>query len=172
MSRVRIRFDWTGETERLHELLTPLADEVRATKQEELDIDVQTGDVVITAEYASINAVREICKVWIDLWGGDEWGESMDALYQASHTSYGLSDGDCARVTRILWKNLQSQKEWMDDEGHEYFDFSDEDMERVYEETRRMRDYWRNGGNLGPGPDADIGTATIASMPRWLFGEE
>jgi hypothetical protein len=134
-------------------------------------MDVQTP-VVITADYASITAIHDICEPWIEAWGGDEWGESMRYLLGATHTDYGLDDEDCARVARILWKNLDALKDWMDAEGHQYGLNEPDVRERAEREARKARDYWLKGGNLGDFGDTIAKTrATIDTLPGWLFGE-
>jgi hypothetical protein len=169
MPRVRAAFHWDGDHDELDRLLEPLAEAIKKQNHPEPDIDVDSV-IVITADYLSINAARGIARPWIRAWGGDEWGESMESLYEAGHTSHGLDDDDCARVTRILWKNLQAQKEWMDAEGHSYGLNEDEDRERAEEEAREARDYWLKGGNLGEDSRGEA-KVTIDSIPKWVFGD-
>lgn len=127
--------------------------------------------------YASINAVRDICEPWIELWGGDEWGESMRDLHGAAHTSYGLSDEDCATVAEILIRNVIALKEeWIEGEDYDMwgYGYDDESGPAALAETRKKsseaRDYWLKGGNLGDfSRTIQDAKETIEQMPAWLF---
>lgn len=128
--------------------------------------------IKIQPKYASINLVTDLCEPWIELWAGDEWGESMEALHRACHTSYGFSDEDCARLASILFENLEFMKGWMDDEGHDYGLTSDEDEAEVQAKCREIRDYWRKGGNLSHWyPAVTAAQETLKTIPAWIFGE-
>lgn len=128
--------------------------------------------VKILPTYASIECVRDICEVWIEAWSGDEWGESMDSLLSASHTSYGLDDEDCAVLARMLIRNLGVMKKWMDAEGRSYGLTSDELEAKLQERSRELREYWRKGGNLGSWEPAELAAnETLDTLPGWLFGE-
>lgn len=128
--------------------------------------------IKVLPSYASINAVVEICEPWIELWGGDEWGESMQNLAAACHTDYGFSDEDCALFASKLFENLEWQKRWVDEEGYAYGFKEPEDIKRVQEKAREVREYWRKGGNLTTWqPAIDAANETINTMPGWLFGE-
>lgn len=128
-------------------------------------------NIVIEPSYAAIQSVRDLCEVWIDLWGGDEWGDSMRALHAAAHTNYGFSDEDCALFTTRLLANLLDQKVWMDDEGRDYGLSNDEDEAAAQAECRKIRDYWLKGGNLGDKQTANTAKATMEMLPSWMFGE-
>jgi len=119
--------------------------------------------------YASIQPVRDLCWPWIDLWGGDEWGDPMRALHAASHIDYGFSDKDCAVLARMLLRNLISQKKWMDERGPEYELSYKENEECVRARCCELREYWRNGGPLGDSETGKISTETIKLMPDWMF---
>lgn len=165
---VHIKFGWTGDLNRLNELLKPLGKALETLDLPKIDVDLQST-VEIAANYSSIEPVRSIVEPWIDAWGGDEWGESMRALHSAGQVDYGLDDEDCARVMRILWKNLDAQKDWMDIEGHEYGLNDPEVQAEAAKRACEARDYWLKGGNLGVGKSAEIAKATIDSLPTWLF---
>jgi hypothetical protein len=134
-------------------------------------MSVPTTAVVVTPDYASINAVRGICEPWIELWGGDEWGESMLDLHGACHTDYGFVDEDCALFATRLVANLESQYEWMIEEGYQY-DFMQRDaVESVRVKCRKLRDHWLEGGNLKSEYASAVAKATIDTMPTWLYDE-
>jgi hypothetical protein len=126
----------------------------------------------VQPDYASINAVKSICRPWIEIWSGDEWGDVMHPLYDAIHTDYGLSDEDVAQLTQILCDNVVSMHEWMLNEGMDYGVCTEEDMENAAKEARESRDYWLNGGNLTSFDHAKrVAKETVDTLPRWLFGE-
>lgn len=127
--------------------------------------------VRVTATYASINCVSDICEPWIELWGGDEWGESMSGLHAACHTSYGFSDEDCALFATKLIENLEYQREWAED-NPDYSYWGSERMAQAQARCRELREYWLKGGNLTNfEPAVTAATNTLATMPSWLFGE-
>jgi hypothetical protein len=129
--------------------------------------------VIVTPNYGSISAVRDIAMAWITIWSGDEWGESMHSLHSACHTDYGFSDEDCALFASRLIENLIEQKEWIAVEGRSYGCSDPESEAEAATECRRLRDYWREGGNItGWEPVMAPARQTIDSMPAWLFGEE
>ncbi len=135
--------------------------------------------ITVKPEYVSINAVRDIAEPWIDLWGGDEWGESMRDALGASHTSYGFTDEDCATIAEILINNLIPMYDWAHDYGSGPWGYGwdAEDGERAVAETRKTareaRDYWLNGGNLGDWADGPVkAKETIDQLPNWLFEPE
>jgi hypothetical protein len=128
------------------------------------------SEVKITPDYQSINAVTDICEPWIEIWSGDEWGESMSSLHSACHTSYGFSDEDCALLASVLIRNLEIMKEWINNEGRLYGLHVPEDIAEAQEKSRNLREYWRDGGNLSY-PTQSV-TETIDSLPGWMFGEE
>jgi hypothetical protein len=130
--------------------------------------------IKIPANYSSIEPVRDICEEWINLWGGDEWGESMYGLHGASQTSYGLTDEDCAKVAEIMLENVIHQHKWMVEEGEPHYGLSPrEEEERVEAKCRQLREYWREGGNLrGFGDNAEKSTKMVDQLPPWMFGEQ
>lgn len=120
--------------------------------------------------YGAINAVRDICEPWIEIWSGDEWGESMRDLHGAAHTSYGLSDEDCATLAEILLRNVIAMHKWVEFEGHDYGLSTPEQEVQARAEATRLRDYWLKGGNLGTwGTTAEDAKAVIDTMPDWMF---
>ena len=125
--------------------------------------------ILVTPAYASINAVADICEPWIELWGGDEWGESMLNLQGACHTNYGFSDEDCALFASKLIENLVTQREWMLYEGWAYGFMEPDALESARKRCRELRDYWLQGGNLKDERSAADAKATIDTMPTWLF---
>jgi hypothetical protein len=133
--------------------------------------------IEVAPDYISIETVRNICEPWIDLWGGDEWGESMRDLHGACRTSHGFSDEDCALFATKLLENLISLKEeWIDREGYGLWGYSydDENGALALAETRtnarEARDYWLKGGNLGDWAGSPTkAQVVIAQMPSWLF---
>jgi hypothetical protein len=171
MVNVTLKFGWAGTDEELNEILRPLVEVLEGQEKQALDIDVSVP-LVITPDYASINAFKSIVGPWIDCYGGDEWYDVMSPLHQAIHTDYGLDDDDLARICRILWKNIDSMHEWMESEGHDYGLSSLEEEAEAAERARGAREYWLNGGNLTNSDHAkSTAKATIDSLPRWLFGE-
>lgn len=133
-------------------------------------------EVKVFPTYDSINAVRDICEPWIELWGGDEWGESMHWLHRACHTSYGFSDEDCALFASRLIENLLYAREWAEDYGSGLWgygwDYEDgsKALSEVRSKCRELRDYWLKGGNISS--HSDRARETIESMPSWLFEEQ
>lgn len=128
--------------------------------------------IKVEPDYISISAIADICEPWIEIWSGDEWGESLRAAHSATHTDYGLSDEDCATIAEIVVRNVIEQKVWMDEEGRDYELSSDELEATAAQEAREQRDYWLKGGNLGEWRGApDIAKRTIDQLPGWLFGE-
>lgn len=126
----------------------------------------------VQPNFVSINTVTNICEPWIELWGGDEWGESMSSLLSACHTSYGFSDEDCALFAQKLLDNLDSQHDWMLEEGYSYGFMEEDDLARTRKEACEQRDYWLNGGNFsGDEPSKKIAAETIATLPSWLFDD-
>lgn len=119
---------------------------------------------MIRPKYGAIESVRDICEPWIEAWGGDEWGDSMFNLHGAAHTSYGLSDEDCAVVAEILLRNVILGKEF----GDEYGDPDREALARS--EATERRDYWLKGGNLGDwATTIEDAKSSIEQMPDWFF---
>lgn len=135
--------------------------------------------IKVEPKYGSINAVRDICEPWIELWGGDEWGESMRDLHGASQTSYGLTDEDCATIAEILIRNVIALKnDWIDSDGYPMWGYGYDNesgakaLDEVWRATDKARAYWLKGGNLGTwGTTADDAKRVIDQMPLWLFGE-
>lgn len=136
-------------------------------------------EIEVRPQYASINAVADICEPWIDLWGGDEWGESMSALHSACHTSYGFSDEDCALFASRLINNLIATAP----DSYEYsggfwgYGWDGTDGRAALEQTRakcqEAREYWLSGGNMGCwGTSAEDAKHVIDQMPSWLFEEQ
>lgn len=138
-----------------------------------------TVPVVIKPEYSSIHCVADICEPWIELWGGDEWGESMRDLHGACHMDYGFSDEDCALFASKLIENLIFLKEdWIDGDGYDMwgYGYSAENgpiaLEETYQRCRDLRDYWSEGGNLKSfEPSKTVANETLDTLPKWLFGE-
>lgn len=128
--------------------------------------------MTVQPNYYSIEAVRNICEPWIQLWDGDEWGDSMWNLHGACHTSYGFSDEDCALFASKLLENLVSQKEWAVDEGADYGFANQDEIAHVQLEARKQRDYWLNGGNIQSDYAVQAATETISKLPKWLFEGE
>lgn len=128
--------------------------------------------VEVQPTYASIACVVDLCEPWIEIWSGDEWGESMDALARACHTDYGFSDEDCALFASKLFENLEAQKDWVLAEGYQY-DFWEEDRVSAAEEKcRELREYWKKGGNLTDWePAIQAANETLKVIPGWVFGE-
>lgn len=128
--------------------------------------------VKVTPDYASISCVAALCEPWIELWGGDEWGDSMRNLHGACHTDYGFSDEDCALFASKLFENLMIHKQWVDEEGHSYGFWQADDVESVQAECREIREYWAKGGNLTDWePAIQAAKATLETIPGWVFGE-
>lgn len=132
--------------------------------------------IKVDANYSAINAVRDICEPWIELHGGNEWGESMRDALGASHTSYGFTDEDCATIAQIMINNLLSMIGWLirDGEGPWGYGYDEEDgrlaLAQTQAEAAESRDYWLAGGNLGTfGDSGDKAKAVIDQMPIWLF---
>lgn len=128
--------------------------------------------VIITPQYASINAAADIAEPWIQLWSGDEWGESMTSLHGACHTSYGFTDEDCALFASKLWENLLAQKNWVDTEGRTYGFWEPVQIAATQERCRELRDYWKQGGNIKQEPYISAANETLDTIPAWVFGEE
>jgi hypothetical protein len=129
--------------------------------------------VKVAPEYASIECVRNLCEPWLEIWGGDEWGESMRDLHGACHTSYGFSDEDCALFASKLFENLAAQKAWMDDEGKGYGLTTPEQNAEAAARCRELRDYWQKGGNLTDWePAVKAANETLDTVPAWVFGED
>lgn len=125
---------------------------------------------MIRPQYGAIEAVRDITEPWIAIWDGDEWGESMWSLHGATHTSYGLSDEDCATVAEILLRNLIEQREWMEEEGKSYGLSEPEQEVKARKEATRLRDYWLKGGNLGDfHTTIEDAKSSIDQIPAWMF---
>ena len=94
----------------------------------------------------------------------------MQNLHGACHTDYGFSNEDCALFAFKLIENLQIQWIWMLEEGHNYGFMCPENLEATRIETKKRRDYWLAGGNLGDwGPVKAQAKRTIDTMPEWLF---
>ena len=130
-----------------------------------------TTEVLVTPEYVSIQCIRDICEPWLEIWGGDEWGDSMWNLHGAAHTSYGLSDQECAVIAKMLVDNVIIMKDWVDNEGSDY-GFLD-NFEHARKESTQRRDYWLKGGNLGDWADGPAkAKATIDTLPDWMFENE
>lgn len=130
----------------------------------------QEGRLYIPASYVGINTAVNICEPWVELWAGDEWGESMHALIQASHTDYGLSDADCAAVAEILTRNVIDMHGWANsEEGRDYFDADDVTLTRVREEATEAREYWLFGGNLRQETEHPDAVAVIRQLSDWMF---
>lgn len=135
---------------------------------------------MITVEpgYVSVEAVRDIVKPWIVLWGGDEWGESMMDLLGAAKTCYGFSDEDCALFATKLLENLIWLKEDMvDSQGEPMWGYGwgrggQEALDATRLEARKMRDHWLEGGNLNDWRSAAEGKKIIDQLPDWLFEPE
>ncbi len=135
--------------------------------------------VTVAADYAAINAARDIAKPWIELWGGDEWGESMRDAIGASHTSYGFTDEDCATIAQIMINNLicDEMTEFVLDYSGGLWGpgYDSEDGEKALEETqteaRESRAYWLEGGNIKSEHCQKMAKELIDQLPGWLFGE-
>lgn len=128
--------------------------------------------VEVLPSYASIQCVRDICQEWINLWSGDEWGEGMQALHAACHTDYAFSDEDCALFASKLFENVETQKDWVENEGYQYDITKAGDASEVQAKCREVRDYWRQGGNLTDwNPAIEAANKTINTIPGWVFGE-
>lgn len=125
----------------------------------------------IAPEYSAISAVRDICEPWIEVWGGDEWGESMFSLHAAAHTSYGFDDEDCALFATRLYENLMSQKVWMDEDGEDYGLNEPEVRKQAQTVAAERREYWLKGGNIPSEHSVAQATSVIEQMPAWLFEE-
>jgi hypothetical protein len=134
--------------------------------------------VIVKPAYVSIESVREICEPWIELWGGDEWGDVMRALHMASTTDYGFSDEDCALFTSKLIENLIIMKINWRDLGEDLwgYGYSPEDGKKAVAETRRkcrvIRDTWLDGDTFNFPERNKIVKETLDSLPKWLFEEE
>lgn len=125
----------------------------------------------VPPNYASISFVADVCEPWIDLYGGDEWGESMEALHRACHTSYGFSDDDCALFASKLLENLVHQHQWMEEEGYQYGLVEPEDQQRTEERCRGIRAHWLDGGNFsGDAVTMHLAEEVNKNLPSWLFG--
>lgn len=120
---------------------------------------------MIRPKYGAIESLRDICEPWIEIWSGDEWGDSMTHLLEAAHTSYGLSDEDCAIIAEILLRNVILAQEWADIYG------PDPKLEAAARtEATRLRDYWLKGGNLGDSfTTIEDAKSSIDQMPDWMF---
>jgi hypothetical protein len=126
----------------------------------------------VAPNYCAINAVRDIVEPWIELWGGDEWGESMRSAHSAAHTSYGFTDEDCAIFAEKLLENILFMKEFWDNNGEGLWGYSFDEIDGARAladaraESTKARDYWLEGGNL----KGDTGAVDlIAQLPEWLF---
>lgn len=127
--------------------------------------------VIVKPDYASIQPVRDLIEPWLEIWGGDEWGDSMRALHAAAHVDYGFSDEDCALFANKLLEYLFSQKTWIDEEGKTYGLSTVEQEREAKAECRKTRDYWLNGGNLGDKRTIATVRSTIKKLPDWMFEE-
>lgn len=137
------------------------------------------SSIEVPPEYVCIESIRDICEPWIELWGGDEWGESMRDLHGACHTSYGFSNEDCALFASKLIDNLIFLKEdWIDGDGYDMWGYGYDSengalaLAETVKKCRDSREYWLKGGNLGDwneGPER--AKALIDTLPGWLFGE-
>jgi hypothetical protein len=129
----------------------------------------------IEPAYSAIEAVRDILKPWIELWGGDEWGDSMSALHSAGHTSYGLDDADCALVTEILARNVLSMPKFYEEVGEPIWGYGwgpDDGpvaLANTRKESREARDYWLEGGNIKSERSKDSAKNAILALPDWMF---
>lgn len=130
----------------------------------------------VKPSYGAINAVRDICLPWIRLHGGDEWGESMSALYSACHTNYGFTDEDCALFASKLYDNLISMVHWLIMDGEPPWGYGYDELNgraalaKTQDQAAEAREYWLKGGNLGDwGTTKDDAKAVIDQMPKWLF---
>ena len=129
----------------------------------------------VQPSYPSIKCVCDVVEPWIDLLGGDEWGDSMRSLHGACHTDYGFSDEDCALFASKLFENLEHMKTtgWIDEDGPSYCLFTPDDVAATQQRCREIREYWRKGGNLGDfGDTVKTATETLDQMPSWVFGDE
>lgn len=167
-------FDWPDDQQdELREVLQPLSDAIKERNPENpTEVSADKGAFTPEADYIAISTLVECCEPWIDLWGGDEWGENMRNLAGACHTDYGFSDQDCALFAGKLLENLIAQKEWMDDEGRDYGLSEPDEEARVRAEAREKRDYWLKGGNLGDWADSPAkAKAVVDKLPRWMFND-
>lgn len=121
--------------------------------------------MMLAAKYGAIEAARDICEPWIAM-EGTEWGESMHGLHAAAQTSYGFSDEDCALFASKLVENLVVAHE-------DFFNYYDEEeISQSQETSRKAREYWLKGGNLGDwGTTKDDAKSAIDLFPSWIFGE-
>lgn len=148
----------------IHRLVTQVRNRVTIKKR------LRPITPVVLPNYASIQCVRDIAEPWIHLWGGSEWGESMEALRAACHTSYGFSDEDCALFAAKLLENLEVMKEWALSEGGTFGFWEPDAVAATQAEARQAREYWRKGGNLTRWePAISAANKTIATLPVWLF---
>lgn len=131
------------------------------------------SEVSVKPTYAAIESLRDICEPWIALYQGDEWGDSMWQLHGASVTSHGMSDEDCAIVVALLWRNIEIQKDWADQDGWSNELVESGGIANAQAKASEARSYWLKGGNLGDFANtiADA-KETIDQLPGWVFGEE
>lgn len=122
--------------------------------------------IKVPPRYPAIETIRDISEPWINIWSGDEWGESMSALHTACHPDYGFSNEDCAVMAQMLWDNLMSAKEWADD----YHDDEEATLEAI-ELAKIAKADWLEGGGHG-GDAAELAKNCIDQMPGWVFGED
>lgn len=139
------------------------------------------AEVKVFPTYESINAVRDVCEPWIELWGGDEWGESMRDLHGACHTSYGFTDEDCALFASRLIENLIASAPDSYEYGGGFWGYGWDDvngrkaLEQTRERAREARDEYLNPDKWPytkyPEMYENI-QETFNSMPSWLFEEQ
>lgn len=126
--------------------------------------------VTVFPNYLSIDFIRDVAEHWIELMGGDEWGDSASSLHSACHTDYGFSDEDCALFATKLIENIIYSVE-QGDVWNYVEDASD--VAAVQKKCAEAVEYWLNGGNLGPGWDKEkVVEKTLNSLPEWMFGGE
>lgn len=123
--------------------------------------------IEVNPSYGSIEPVREVCEVFMDLWSGDEWGESMAALHSAGHTDYGMSDEDCAVVTGMLLKYIIEQKGWMETEGRVACLWDQDEFEEAQKHCAEIRDRWLKEDFEPTRKEAE---EILAKLPDWMFG--
>jgi hypothetical protein len=130
----------------------------------------------VPPKYGAINAVSDICLPWIELHGGDEWGESMLNLHRACHTNYGFTNEDCALFAGKLYDNLVNMVYYLVTDGEAPWGYGhDEESGRralaaTQRQAREARDYWLSGGSPSSN-ETTMANAKIVidQMPRWLF---